>query len=334
MAGTHISITDALSDAWRRMQTILFRPFSLEKWLVLGFTAWLAGLGQGGQSFGWNLGGGADANERERWASGAASLAEGDAPGSEFLQANWASDSRLDWGDRGRWLLEHPLWVALGAFGCLVLVVLFVVILWLSSRGKFMFLDNVVHDRAEVVEPWRRFRRLANSHFFFQLAFFGLFLAAVLATALLVYTMISVAGPAWLVVVPGAVLGVLGVLIIAYIQYFLDGFVVPLMHRHDLAVLDAWRHFGGLLRRHPGVFLVSGPFLLVLGLAALLAVVMAGLLTCCIGLLLVIIPYVGTVILLPIPVTYRGFTVALLDRMEPGYFPDTAVEPASTGSTT
>jgi len=35
----------------------------------------------------------------------------------------------------------------------------------LRSRGKFMFLDNVVHDRAEVSQPWQDFRRLGNSLF-------------------------------------------------------------------------------------------------------------------------------------------------------------------------
>jgi hypothetical protein len=61
---------------------------------------------------------------------------------------------------------------------------------------------------------------------------------------------------------------------------------------------------------------------LVVTFAAVLAAVIAGVLTCCIGLLLIILPYVGTVVLLPIPVTYRGFTVALLDQIDPGYFPE------------
>ncbi|MCP4204014.1 MAG: hypothetical protein GY769_19010 [bacterium] len=321
MTENRISLTDALSDAWDRMKTILFRPFDLKKWMVLGFTAWLAGLAQGGQSFSWNVGGGADSSESEVWASG----------GSEAMPASARLETRTDWPDWDhwvQWLLEHPFWFAAGVFGCLFLLTLLVVILWLSSRGKFMFLDNVVHDRAEVVRPWNRYRRLGNSHFGFQLAFYGLFMVIVLGAVLLVIAITSGSGMTF--GAPGAGLGlivllpgvVLVVLIAAYIQYFLDGFVVPLMYRYDLRVLDAWSRFGELFRRHPWALLLSGMFLLLLGLAAMVVVVVAGLLTCCIGLLLVIIPYIGTVVLLPIPVTYRGFTVALLDQMDPGYFPD------------
>ena len=43
-----ISYVQPLSRAWERMRQILFDPFELAKWLVLGFSAWLAGLAGGG----------------------------------------------------------------------------------------------------------------------------------------------------------------------------------------------------------------------------------------------------------------------------------------------
>ncbi len=338
MTENRISLTDALSDAWHRMKTILFRPFDLKKWMVLGFTAWLAGLAQGGQSFSWNVGGGSDSDEPQAWASDSVMVASSNAAGLEAVLASARLETRPDWpdwGHWGRWLLEHPFWFAAGVFGCLLLITLLVLILWLSSRGKFMFLDNVVHDRAEVVRPWHRYRRLGNSHFGFQLAFYGLFMVVVLGVVLVVVAIASGSGMTF--GMPGAGLGlmvlvpsvVLVVLVVAYVQYFLDGFVVPLMYRYDLTALEAWSRFGELFSRHPSALLLSGLFLLLLGLAAMVVVVVAGLLTCCIGLLLVIIPYIGTVVLLPIPVTYRGFTVALLDQMDPGYFPDQGESGAS-----
>lgn len=320
MTENHISITAALSDAWNRMQTILFRPFDLKKWMVLGFTAWLAGLAHCGTSLSSNVGGASDSNDSDVWAASSPSAAK-----AELEPASLGVETRVDWPDWdhwGRWSLEHPLWFAAGVLGCAFLLVLFVVILWLSSRGKFMFLDNVVHDRAEVVRPWNRYRRLGNSHLCFQLSFYGLFMVMVLGAVLFFIAIASgsgmpfgapVAGLGLIVLVPVVVLVVLAV---AYVQYFLDGFVVPLMYRHDLGVLDAWSRFGEIFRRHPWALLLSGLFLLLLGLAAILLVVVAGLLTCCIGFLFVIIPYIGTVVLLPIPVTYRGFTVALLDQMD------------------
>lgn len=308
MTEQHVSITAAFSDAWARMLTILFRPFNFAKWMVLGFTAWLAGLTQGGQSFSWSSGG-TDSGNSDFEISGAGS--------------DWP-----DWDRWSGWLLEHPLWFAAGVLGCASLIVLIVVILWLSSRGKFMFLDNVVHDRAEVVRPWNRYRRLANSYLGFQLSFIALMLVIMAAVGLFLFALTASSvmafgePPLFL----GVVVGVLGLLAfgfaVAYAQFFLDAFVVPVMYRYDLGVLAAWSHFGKIFHRHPGTLILSGPFLLVLGFAVVLAVIMAGLLTCCIGLVLVVIPYIGTVILLPVPVTYRAFTVALLDQIDPGYFPD------------
>ena len=42
-----ITFVDPLSRAVERMRQILFQPFDLVKWLVLGFSAWLAGLASG-----------------------------------------------------------------------------------------------------------------------------------------------------------------------------------------------------------------------------------------------------------------------------------------------
>lgn len=315
-----VSITAALSDAWGRMQTMLFRPFDLKKWFVVGFTAWLAGLAQGGKGFNWNVGDWSDSDTAEMIASGSGAGARVDWP---------------DWNHWGRWLLEHPLWFAAGALGCFLLIALFLTILWVSSRGKFMFLDNVVHDRAEVVEPWHRYRHLGNSHFGFQLAFFGIVVGIMLVVGLVVFAIATASDFAFgkPVVALGFVLGgaalFLFAIAIAYVQYFLDGFVVPLMHRYDIGVVEAWQRFGELLRRHPWALLLSGPFLLILAFAAVMLALLAGVLTCCIGLILIILPYIGTVVLLPIPVTYRAFTVALLDQMDPGYFPDAVPGPGA-----
>ena len=41
------SYSQPLDHAWRRMKTLLFHPFDLGRWFVLGFTAWLAQLAGG-----------------------------------------------------------------------------------------------------------------------------------------------------------------------------------------------------------------------------------------------------------------------------------------------
>ncbi len=46
-----INFTRAFDSAWERMSIILFRPFDLGKWFVIGFGAFLAGLLSGGNGF-------------------------------------------------------------------------------------------------------------------------------------------------------------------------------------------------------------------------------------------------------------------------------------------
>ena len=134
------------------MTGALFRPFDIKKWFVLGFSAFLAELGSRGGSSGFNSSIGDEVNFDN--------LGEGPAELWETIAA-------------------HGLLFALGAFGCAMVLVVVVALLWVSSRGKFMFLDNVVYNRALIVEPWKRFRKQGNSLFLFRIAFF-------LASALLI----------------------------------------------------------------------------------------------------------------------------------------------------
>src|SRR5271170_4422350 len=43
-----INFTRAFELAWERMHVILFRPFDFGKWCAIGFSAFLAGMLQGG----------------------------------------------------------------------------------------------------------------------------------------------------------------------------------------------------------------------------------------------------------------------------------------------
>ena len=57
----------------------------------------------------------------------------------------------------------------LAAFLLLLGVAVWVLLLWLSSRGRFMFLHCVALDKAEVAIPWRKFEPEANGLFWFRL---------------------------------------------------------------------------------------------------------------------------------------------------------------------
>jgi hypothetical protein len=278
------------SRAMGRMTTILFRPFDLGKWFVLGFTAWLAALMDGGYSSGGNfqVGDSGDSSEPE-------SFAEFIEPAKVFVEENLG------------WILP------LAAVLVLLLVVVSVVCLWVSSRGKFMLLDNVVYNRALVVAPWRQYRGVGNSLFRWRLVFLllvSLLLVAIAggAAIYLVATFDEGNIPAsWFVVLVTGILALGGTLLVAiYIAVLLEDFVVPLMYRDSLPATAAWRQFIDLHNCQPGRFALYFLWKAVLGMVTAMILVMAILLTCCVAGIVLAIPYLGAVLLLPVTVFYRS----------------------------
>lgn len=289
-----ITLTDPLTRGWDRMVEMLFRPFDAAKWIVVAFSAWLAGLADGGGG------------------------------GLNFTFGNDSDWHFHHWDDLWHWIDGREWVLGMLAGGILFGLALLVVVLWLSSRGKFVFVDNVVHDRGEILNPWREYASEGNSLFVFRLVVILVCLPIGLAL---------VGGVGWLAFADGgwlhdagfvrflsamatATLGFLLVLALALTLFFLDAFVVPLMHRHRLGVIAAWRRFFGLFGAHPWWFLACALLVLVLALVVGFLIFFTGVMTCCVGFLLLAIPFVGTVFMLPILAAYRAFTIAFLSQFD------------------
>jgi hypothetical protein len=299
-----------LQRAWARMKGILFNPFDLGKWLVIGFSAWLARLAGGGGGGGvhLNLKGGRPELLHVR----------------HFLRGIWER------------LLAHPYWLPIIVCGAIVVLLIVLLLVWISSRGRFIFLDNVVHNRAKIVEPWRRYAQLGNSLFLWRLGYLVVCLLAFLALATVA---VMAAGGfsgfgfadarSTTITLLAALLGVLIGVACAYVSLFLDSFVIPLMYKGEVGAVEAWRRFVPWIERYFGLFFLYGLFVFALVAAVGIAVLAVGLMTCCIGLLLVVLPYVGTVILLPLLVTYRAFSLEFLAQFDPGFalFPEPPAPP-------
>lgn len=292
---------DPLRRAYGRMKKALFQPFDLKKWFVVGFTSFLAGLtdchGGGGGG-----GGGQDGG-------------------------------RVDWEEliyfpryAEEWLLDNPHWFLLILIGlCLVFLVV-VVLTWVSSRGKFMFLDNVVHDRAQVAAPWYGYRVQGNSLFLWNFTVGLLGLGIILSYLVFSYSVIvGVYEQYWepaALLVP-AILLALGLfaifLLMGFVGLLVEGFVVPIMYRSNLRVLAAWRTFLPILGPHLLSFIGFGLFIVVLWILIVIGIIATVIVTCCIGLLLLIIPYINAVVLLPVSYTLRGFSVEFLEQFGAEY---------------
>jgi hypothetical protein len=63
--------------------------------------------------------------------------------------------------------------------------------------------------------------------------------------------------------------------------------------------------------------LLYGIFVLLLFVGAGMAVCAVGMVTCCLGFILLAIPYVGTVVLLPLLVAYRYLSLEFLAQFDP-----------------
>lgn len=293
-----IRYMEPLSLAWNRMKTALFKPFDIHKWFVIGFSAFLAGLmdasngGSGAQT-------GKDGNFGEF---------------IHFPQTAW------------NWLMANPVWAAAILFAVVIAIAVLVALTWVSSRGVFMFLDNVVRDRAEIAAPWREYRKEGHSLFVWRLVFglvsfaaFGLIIALVFVRGAALYD--RGVGPDFpIMFFIGLVLAVLAVVLVwGYIALFLKDFVAALMYKDRISCVEAWRRFLQLFGRSPFHFVGYGLLIFLLMIAFVIAVVVAGLGTCCIGFLILIIPYISTVVTLPAWYTYRAFSLEFLAQFGPEY---------------
>ena len=296
----NIAYFEPLSRAWARMTKALFKPFDLNKWFVIGFNAFLAGL------LSWHRSSTSSQAEHKE-----------DLGWSEFVHA-----PRLLWD----WIIGHPFWVVAIIFIGIFIIALIVVLTWLSSRGKFMFLDNVVNNQAEIAKPWKQYSAEGNSLFLWRLGFgliafmcFGLFFVIFFMTAAGIYNSTSSPHvPLILFVIGMGFVFLLILAIIGFIGFFLDSFVVPIMYKDSLTASQAWGKFLALFRQHALHFILFGLLVFGLGFLFFIGVVMFGLFTCLAGFILLLIPYIGTVITLPIWYTFRVFSLEFLAQFGSG----------------
>jgi hypothetical protein len=283
------------SKAWERMKKALFQPFDIGKWFVLGFSVFLAQL-----------------------------LKSGDGP---LGFSNPSNNKNISWpriehipGQVSDWIQLHVFLAIVIFLGILVFIGIALVLIWLSSRGAFIFLDNVVHDRARIVEPWGQFKTLGNSLFFWRLGY-GIVIAF-LTLPLLVLTVVLVIRyshgrtdlPGILAFITIGFIWFVVTVIAAYISLFTNSFIVPIMYRHDMHIIPAWQKFLPIFKSHFGHFILYGLFILVLVIGIGVAAILAGCLTCCIGFILLALPYINSVVLLPVHFTLRAFSLEYLSQ--------------------
>ncbi|MBN2091598.1 hypothetical protein JW964_18435 [candidate division KSB1 bacterium] len=284
-----ISYSAPLSKAWQRMKEALFRPFDLAKWFVVGFTAFLAGLADGGSGSRWDI------SDRRHF---------------DLNELREIPQNLKDW------YYDYSEWAALIIIGIVAVIALIILIIWLSSRGKFMFLHNVVNNSSEVSRPWHAYKKEGDSLFLWRLVFALVAIGMIAMFAIQFYFVISEyetsTGNLFLSIGGLVLVGLISFIVIGYVSLFLDNFIVPIMYRYRMTTTEAWNYFLPILRQNLLQFILYGLFILALLIGLVIGIIIIGFMTCCVGFILFVIPYVNTVVLLPIIYTFRAFSVEFL----------------------
>lgn len=296
-----ISVVDPVSRALDRVNKVLFDPFDLGKWFILGFGAWLATLGQGGWSGpNFNFGGGPSGG-------GGRSGFDG------FMQ------------EIHRYL---PLIIVIGVAAVLLGLAIKAVLVWLNSRGDFIFADCVARNKAQVTAPWRHYRRAGNSLFLVRVGVVivqSLVILVLVGVALLLFVSWSRRGqePS-----PAAILVPMGLafllafpifLILGLFLMFLHDFAVPIMMLRGCTCTEAWCELKGLLWANVGRTVLYVLFRWLLNMLIGMIILALVICTCCIAACFLGIPYIGTVLLLPILVFQRSYSLYYLAQYGPEY---------------
>ena len=295
MNGTapQIEIIAPFRAAFEWMKMVLFRPFDVTKWLTIAFAAFISGSWGGG-------GGGGNFSKLGR-------LGNGD------WKYHATRHGDLDW--------NVAPWIVAAVIGVVVIALLLGIIwMWVSSRGRFIFTDCVVKNHGAIVEPWREYRRQGNSFFLFSLV-----------VACGMFVIIAIAGLfLWLCFFgmrddhfgAGTVIGVIGLVVIvliwiAFSLFFgvVSTFMIPVMYRRRCLAREAFADIAKLIGSNPGPFVLF----LLFGIALVLGVAIIGTMvacfTCCIGGL----PYISTVLLLPAIVWLAAYKLLFLRQFGDAY---------------
>lgn len=300
----------AAENAWGRTKKLLFKPFDIGRWFVIGFSAWLAMLGKGGGNF-----------------PDVSNFFNKKNPnvGNEFQNI----------GNEIMAFLEKP-WVIVLIVAVVTFSFIFgILFCWLRSRGDFMFLHHLYQPNSSIKECWQRSKQHANSLFQWRIVFFIIALGFFAFEGYFIWKQIISpfisANSTWssalnLPLFIHIAVFIMWAIAINVIILFLKDFVVPIMYWQQCSASSAWTTVLALCNQHP--FSVIGYILCMIlwsfvGGLIILAILLC---TCCTALIPMILPYISAVALLPYYLFFRAYPIYFLSQWRPDLVPAPAEE--------
>lgn len=305
-----IDFTRSFDSAWERMQVILFRPFDIGKWFAIGLGAFLAGLVQGGNGFNSTPNSNSLGNLIH---PSHAPTVQNNASLHDIIAKMLAPTSGMNMG----------IFLVAVAVGMVIGLGFLLLIGWLGARGQFLFLDNIVRNRGAISWPWSHYARQANS-------FFLVYLLIILVSCLIIIPVLAIVvvmciplyqqdrWPTGGEVGGFVALGLIYLLcstVLAVFMFLFREFGAAIMFRQGITARPALGEMMKILSRHPGSVAVFVLLRIAIFIGVIVLSIVLYCVTCCIGAL----PYIGTVILLPVLIFVKCFTLDCLAQFGPEY---------------
>lgn len=313
-----ISVLEPIGAAADRVSEVLFKPFLLSRWFVIGFAAWLAGVGTHGGSTHIRINDGSGPHQ--------VSYQPGDDIGQfrhELAEFKNEVCSNL------------PVILTIGLIVLFLAVVIGIALLWLRSRGKFIFLNCVARNQPLIADPWRRYSRQGNSLFVFSLLVgllqmavmlclivpLGVIIWAFAETDFEIYAAGEIAAAAALVLGLAAVGTLFGL-----VYLLTTDLVVPIMYVQGVTVTQGWKRLLGAISQHKLKILLYVLFVFLVGIILALGTFAIGAAACCclccvscVFLIPILGSYLFTVLTLPLWVWRRAYSAHFIAQFGPEF---------------
>ena len=318
-----IKCVSVFIQAFKRMTRILFYPFDMMKWFMLGFSAWLAVMFSGN-----GIGGGISLNYKQLDIKKGTELLSIPGRFKELLKSIFTGEgSFIGKVSEHFHIGESIFWLIISGTAVFILVIIIInlILLWLSSGFKFVFIHNLANNLCEISTPWKRFKKLGNSAFLWLFCFM---LALTLFMLIIFISACSLFYPVFIdflqtgTLNPGILNSFLsgltlliffcGITVFSFAYYFFDQFVLLIMYKDNISAVPAYWKFLRMLKSSPMSFIKFWFLQIFANFICIAAIITFVLCTCCIAAALLAIPYIGAVAILPVTAFRRLQSMELM----------------------
>ena len=327
-------------DAFKRMTRILFYPFDIAKWFMLGFSAWLAVMFSGR-----GVGGGVSLNYKQLDSQQGTEFLNITGRLKELLKSIFTGEGSFIGKISEHFQIgESILWLIISGTAAFIFLIIIInlILLWLSSRFKFIFIHNLANNLSQISAPWKRFKKLGNSAFWWLFCFMlalTLFMLVIFISACSLFYPVFINFLQTGTFTPGTLNSFLsgltvllffcGITVFSFTYYFFDQFVILIMYKDDVSAVPAYWKFLRMLKSHPISFVKFWFLQIVANFICVSAIIVFVFCTCCTAAVLLAIPYIGAVVILPVTTFRRLQSMELMAAFGKDFSPYPA--PPQTG---